>query len=54
LLFLSLVSGDPGNAIGPGSFLEDISVHTRFLPALSLLIFAESVCLPRLAAIARK
>jgi len=47
-------SGDLGNFIGPGSFLEDISVHPRFLMALPLLIFAESVCLPRLAALARQ
>jgi hypothetical protein len=39
-------SGDLSNFIGPGSFLEDISVHPRFLMALPLLIFAESVCLP--------
>ncbi len=54
LLFLSSVSGDLTHLTGPGSFLQDISVHTRFLVALPLLIIAESVCLPRLAAIARQ
>jgi hypothetical protein len=54
LLFLSSVSGDLAGVLGPGSFLQDIAVHARFLVALPLLVIAESVCVPRLGAIVRQ
>jgi hypothetical protein len=43
------ISSDKGN-----SFLVDFGVHTRFLLAAPLLILAEAICVPRLAAIARQ
>jgi len=43
------ISSDTGNA-----FLFDFGVHARFLLATPLLILAEAICVPRLAAIARQ
>jgi hypothetical protein len=49
LALFTAVHGDFAN-----SFLLDLGAHTRFLVALPLLILAEPVCIPRLAAIARQ
>jgi hypothetical protein len=43
------MSSDTGNA-----FLFDFGVHARFLLAAPLLILAQAICVPRLAAIARQ
>ena len=54
---LALLTAVHGDFIGPekaNSFLLDFGIHTRFLVALPLLILAEAVCVPRLAAIARQ
>ena len=54
---MALLTAVHGDFIGPeraNSFLPDFGIHTRFLVALPLLILAEAVCVPRLAAIARQ
>jgi hypothetical protein len=54
---LALLTAARGDLIRPGmeeSFLLDFGVHTRFLVATPLLILAEVLCVPRLAAVARQ
>lgn len=50
LPLLLLVAFDP-EALR--SFLGDIAVHARYLIALPMLMLAESICVPRLSALAR-
>jgi hypothetical protein len=53
---LVLLSAVEGLALGPDprqSMLLDIAAHARYLIALPLLVIAEAVCLPALAAIGR-
>jgi hypothetical protein len=54
LVVLTALRGDFIRADAANSFALDFGAHARFLLAAPLLIFAESICLPRLAAIARQ
>jgi hypothetical protein len=54
---LALLTAVRGDFVGPdaaNSFLADFGVHCRFLLAAPLLVLAEAICVPRLAAIARQ
>ena len=53
LALLTLVRGDFMRPDHANAFLLDFGAHARFLIAAPLLILAESLCAPRLAAIAR-
>jgi hypothetical protein len=52
LALLTALQGDFIQSDSANSFLFDLGVHARFLLAAPLLILAEAVCVPRLAAIA--
>lgn len=54
LVLLAAVRGDLVRPDTENSFLLDFGVHARFLVATPLLILAEAMCVPRLAAIARQ
>jgi len=54
LVVLTGIRGDLLRADWANSFILDFGAHTRFLIATPLLILAESICVYRLAAIARQ
>jgi hypothetical protein len=54
LALLTAMQGDFIRSDSANSFLFDLGVHARFLLAAPLLILAEAVCVPRLAAIAHQ
>jgi hypothetical protein len=54
LALLAAARGDLLRSNTADSFLLDLGVHTRFLVATPLLILAEALCVPRLAAVARQ
>jgi len=54
LALLTLLHGDFMRPDHENAFLLDFGAHARFLIAAPLLILAESLCAPRLAAIARQ
>jgi len=54
LVVLTAIRGDLLRADRANSFILDFGTHTRFLIATPLLVLAESVCVYRLAAIARQ
>jgi hypothetical protein len=54
LALLTLLHGDFMRPDHANAFLLDFGAHARFLIAAPLLILAESLCAPRLAAIARQ
>jgi hypothetical protein len=54
LALLTALHGDFIRADREHSFLLDFGIHTRFLVAAPLLILAEAICVPRLAAISRE
>jgi hypothetical protein len=54
LVILTGIRGDLLRADRANSFILDFGAHTRFLIATPLLILAESICVYRLAAIARQ
>lgn len=53
LAVLTAIQGDFLHEIRGHSFLPDFSIHARFLIAVPMLILAESMCAPRMAAIVR-
>jgi hypothetical protein len=52
LAVLSAIQGDFVHEKAGHSFLFDIAIHARFLIAVPVLILAESLCAPRMGAIA--
>jgi len=54
LATLTTLRGDFVGSDAANSFLVDFGVHSRFLVAAPLLVLAEAICVPRLAAIARQ
>jgi hypothetical protein len=54
LALLTAARGDFLPSETEASFLLDFGVQTRFLVAIPLLIVAEAICVPRLAAVARQ
>lgn len=53
LAVLTAIQGDFLHEVRGQSFATDFAIHARFLLAVPLLIVAESLCAPRMAAIAR-
>src|SRR6516225_9314452 len=53
LALLTLLHGDFMRPDHQNAFILDFGAHARFLIAAPLLVLAESLCAPRLAAIAR-
>ena len=54
LVLLTALSGNLIRSTAQNAFILDFGAHTRFLITPPLLILAEAICAPRLAAIARQ